>query len=898
MRGALLALLVVAVALLAADTSATSVVAVSEPDPIVGDADCNQSINLYDSLGVVSFLADVGQDPPCLQYADVNCDQAVDLKDVAEMLRHSAGVAPGNIPTTCSQIGWAVGLPSLAFEVDETIDVSPATIPGIGGGDPRPLAAVVNDDGFRSLFVENELVIVTDDLTMLNDFLNRWGGTLVRSIDPSDAGINNVPSIHLVRLDTTGVSADDLADDLRALSDVAWGQFDVSSQDGLGLMAVAAAEAAGGLPVDLNWVAEAATLDQRQISESAGGPSLWSPNPFDWAYMNRGSNQDMGVADAWRALQAAGKLDNKVKVAILDGGFSPNPDFPAGYEMNGPTGVPNPASCTAGSSCPWHGTVVTAAAMGVIDNGFGVAGPAGPVADAVLTQSPSLDIFEILEYVFISIPSTAITPPTVLNISAGFGIPSELCLTGICLAMDSLTSGVRALGVLFFAAAGNDKTDVDAERCIDLLVREVCYEKTTHIPCELAFVICVGGLDWDSTSRRSASNYGTDGSVDIFGPMVQFSTPTPDSGIKRDSCGTSCASPFVAGVAALIKAANPGLSAGDIEDIMMNTAHDNSTDSTVSRWVNAYAAVIQALGGNQPPELSIQFSSGTGPGGIPISLSALVTDPEDRPFLGDPYNGLPAVNWTSSLDGNIGTGPNPPDVTLSYGTHIITATATDSGGSVIADTRTLTLVNYAPEVDIISPLNGAAFAEGQSVQLRGGSVDLNRVSNKLNDPEVQWFRAPQNNPANRTLIGAGHLLTTSFVQGDYVLTFVGTDDQNVSDEESVSITVGPPPVDFPPLVTITAPPPPQPNQGPCPTFGVTFTGTASDPEDGNLTGGSLVWMQHYNGVNTPLGTGTSITVYSFPGVPANTGFTVSLTATDSNNGTGQDVIYMEWVCFA
>jgi hypothetical protein len=165
---------------------------------------------------------------------------------------------------------------------------------------------------------------------------------------------------------------------------------------------------------------------------------------------------------------------------------------------------------------------------------------------------------------------------------------------------------------------------------------------------------------------------------------------------------------------------------------------------------------------------------------------------------------------------------------------------------------------------------------------------------------VEWFTAPPGDPNNRTLVGSGHQLSASFTEGAYILTFVGEDDQGATDEASVNITVGPPLVDDPPTVTITGPAPPQPGQGYCPSVqagGVTFTGTAIDAEDGSLSGSSLVWTQHYNGTDTQLGTGNSITVYSFPGVEANTPFTVSLRATDSSSGVGQDVIYMEWVCF-
>lgn len=894
-RFSLFALIFLAALFLGSTSAGVSVASASTQTPITGDADCNLSVDEVDALGIARVSAGVATSLECAEFADVNCDGATDILDMIELLRYSAGLEPIDLPSGCPQIGSATGLPDLILSVDTSVEVKPAEIAGIDGGPARPLAAVVDDDGLVSRFVANELVLVTNNTSVLNNFLTKWNATLVITIDPADANIG-VPQMHLIRLDTSSVDLDALADDLRALHGNSWGQFDVSSVEAMGLLAVAAGEAADGLSIDVNWVAEGGgNLDQREYAEASHGPTEWSPNPFDWPYMNRGSNQDIGVADAWRALGAHGKLGNRIGVSIMDGGFAPNPDFPAGYDMNGPANVENPASCTDDSPCPWHGTVVTAAAMGVPDNGYGVAGPAGPIADASLTQSPSLDLFSILRYVFISLPGSVVPLPDVLNISAGVNIPRELCLTGICLAIDGVTAGIRGLGVLLFAAAMNDGTNVDELRCIDLLLGEICYEKTTHVPCEAAFVVCVGGLNWDATTRSKNSNYGTDNdpgqTVDIFGPMVQFTTPTPIAGIERRNCGTSCASPFVAGVAALIMAANPSMSAGEAEDILLVTAHTDSGDVNVPRWVNAYGGVIMALGGNEPPELDIELDSGTYTGGMAFRLSAHLTDPEDLPFAGG-WTGLPAISWTSSIDGAIGNQPLTSPVLLSYGTHLITAVATDSGGLSITDTRTWTIVNHPPVVNLQTPLPNANLFDGQQVLLRGTSSDQNRASGKLEDSEVQWFTAPSGDPTNRSLLATGHTVTVTLdlTPGDYLLTFKGTDEAGASDEESVTIHVAPTPLDFPPVAQIT-------NFDPsnnCVHYG--FTGTATDHEDGTLSGASLAWYRSVNGGPEQFfGNGASVQM-STSGLVNGDNVRVILRATDSASNTGEDFYDFNHAC--
>lgn len=91
---------------------------------------------------------------------------------------------------------------------------------------------------------------------------------------------------------------------------------------------------------------------------------------------------------------------------------------------------------------------------------------------------------------------------------------------------------------------------------------------------------------------------------------------------------------------------------------------------------------------------------------------------------------------------------------------------------------------------------------------------------------------------------------------------------------------GPTEPNQPPDVTIDAP-------SPGASFeegeAVTFEGSATDPEDGSLTGGALVWSSDVDG---QLGTGTSVTVSSL----ATGDHAVTLEATDSDGATASDQI--------
>src|SRR6185503_1032751 len=124
----------------------------------------------------------------------------------------------------------------------------------------------------------------------------------------------------------------------------------------------------------------------------------------------------------------------------------------------------------------------------------------------------------------------------------------------------------RAAGVLAFAPAGNQGSDVDHSVPLPNGHR---LELSVDFPCEMPNVVCVGGLAKDSNARHSRSNFGSVapsgvtvdgalGSVDIYAPFDVLVGPDPDDGFDvndsqlRWRSGTSFAAPFAAGVASLI----------------------------------------------------------------------------------------------------------------------------------------------------------------------------------------------------------------------------------------------------------------------------------------------------------------------------------------------------------
>lgn len=108
------------------------------------------------------------------------------------------------------------------------------------------------------------------------------------------------------------------------------------------------------------------------------------------------------------------------------------------------------------------------------------------------------------------------------------------------------------------------------------------------IPRRNQRVLVVGGCNLDGTAWPY-SNFGN--AIDLWAPAHATST-IPDSGYGFYGAGdgTSQSAAYVLGVAGLVLAANPSLSGGDVQDILIATA----TPMACGLVVNAHAAVIAA----------------------------------------------------------------------------------------------------------------------------------------------------------------------------------------------------------------------------------------------------------------------------------------------------------------
>jgi len=119
-------------------------------------------------------------------------------------------------------------------------------------------------------------------------------------------------------------------------------------------------------------------------------------------------------------------------------------------------------------------------------------------------------------------------------------------------------------GVLLVHAAGNDGRN---------LADRPAFPSRDYLDGGAAALwLEVGASSWRGADTLVApfSNYGQD-QVDLFAPGVDILSTVPGGGFEANS-GTSMAAPLVAGVAALVMAHFPELSAADVRTILLETA--------------------------------------------------------------------------------------------------------------------------------------------------------------------------------------------------------------------------------------------------------------------------------------------------------------------------------------
>lgn len=739
-----------------------------------------------------------------------------------------------------------VPLPSVT--IDPGVATRERAVPSWDDGVPRLVAELVEPDGVHTAFVSRELLVFTDDPTVLEGIVARWNGTVVATVSPAAYGLPGVVSRHVVRIETRGVDTARLDADLARLHPDATIAWRVSSADALATLTASIAERAAGRPVSLNVVAESATLETRTTNDGAGFGDAFQLGHLrgrctagvDGSCTDAGlGGLDLGVTEAWRALAKAGRLGNRVAIGVVDGGFfATGTNLPGTWQHLTPAtlNMQNPTTC-GGAVCPWHGTNVAQVAAAVVDDGIGIAGTGGPVATLV-TDTMTGDMAGTMRAVLRVFGAGA----RIINMSFRFRIPSALVGNDDLSRFEDATRAMRDAGALLIAAAGNDGEDVDHEIC----VLTGCWEERVWAPCENEGVLCVGGLD-PNGFRHASSNYGSQ--VELYAPYTVVAGPDPAAGIAPIN-GTSFSAPYVAGIAALMWAANPAHSALYIEGVLRATARPTGDPVVGRKMVDAHAAVVTALGGT-PPEIRIAAREEAVLGACrpETRLDATITDPDGGPYV---------VTWLSDVDGVLGTGTFLA-TTLSPGVHTLSARVTDPAGFAgsappIVHTASEGGTPAPSTITITAPTNSQQFAANQYVTFQATGHDPHGAGG-LVAQNLRWVSSLDGE------LGTGTSLHRQLRPGFHIVHAIygGACGGEVVDFRT--ITVRPPVVDAPPTMVVN-----QPRPGAIATATTAGTGCFAvqgygyDEEDHDfvangwweVTGPSHGWAFYLSGFNGQL----------------------------------------------
>ncbi len=329
-----------------------------------------------------------------------------------------------------------------------------------------------------------------------------------------------------------------------------------------------------------------------------------------------------------------------------------------------------------------HGTHVAGIAAARGNNGQGIAGvswQAKIMPLKVLDAGGNGTTDKVVEAIYYAADNGA----QIINMSFG----------GDCLGgwphVEEAVNYAALKGVLLVAAAGNNH-----------LSSLLC-------PAALDHVMAVGATNAND-ERAYYSNYGP--GLDVVAPGGDwsnriYSTIPGTYGYKH---GTSMATPYVAGLAALIRSLAPSLTSNQVRDIIQTTADDLGPagwdqDFGYGR-INAWQALETMSLQTSPAQLTLFIDDDSGP--VWDKLQVTTINPDAITWTA----GIsPPVEWLAlspPISGVVSTASSPVAVTLvatrplTYNTYATTViiTGTTASGETVGPRTTEVRLHYVPEV--------------------------------------------------------------------------------------------------------------------------------------------------------------------------------------------------------
>ncbi|MDD5593522.1 MAG: S8 family serine peptidase [Candidatus Margulisbacteria bacterium] len=330
-------------------------------------------------------------------------------------------------------------------------------------------------------------------------------------------------------------------------------------------------------------------------------------------------------------------------------------------------------------------------------------------------------------------------------------------------------------GIVLVAAAGNDNVNWNT------------------YPAYYTTVLGVSAID--QNDKRSvwgggqASNYGA--WVDVAAPGTGIFSTNMNGGYLGGWNGTSLASPFVAGLAGLVKAANPAMTSTQIMNQIktfadnidaLNPGFEGQLGTGRINCYRALAGLVSSLSSPSSGEYIRKIRSIIGTAGgwnfQKYRIDALKNDVVDTTIVSNVTTSVeagPLADWDT-------TGRNGP-YTLRLFVEAADGSTSEADVAVIVD-------NITPEAAITSPANGVAVA--------GSLQILGRATDAYLDRYLLEYGAGSN-PASFQNIGTFYVSTsgllgtweTAGLSGNYTLRLTAYDHVGNVSSESIALSVQP-----------------------------------------------------------------------------------------------------------
>ncbi|MCM4083775.1 S8 family peptidase [Paractinoplanes hotanensis] len=375
----------------------------------------------------------------------------------------------------------------------------------------------------------------------------------------------------------------------------------------------------------------------------------------------------ISVAGAWQKSTGAG-----VTVAVLDTGVAgDHPDL-AGNVVAGYDAV---ANANGGATDPnGHGTHVAGTIAAVTGNGVGISGIA-PDAKIMPVRVLGANGSGYMSDTAEGIVWAADHGASVINMSLG----SRSKVT----AVSNAISYARSKGVVVVAAAGNDRAN----------------GSPTNYPAADAGVIGVAATD----SADRVGSYSNAGSyVDVAAPGSSILSTYPTAlGSKNGYAGmsgTSMASPHVAGVAALLKAAGPTLTPDQVESALETSAVDLGTKGFDNDFGNGRIDAAAALAVVSPATPSPATPN-------PTTSSPATTVPTTAPTT--------TVPTTAPTPATPSTSPTPTPTPTTVGPTPTPSKTTSSPAPTPSRTTPAPKVN--PVIQVATPSTSVVYGSAATI---------------------------------------------------------------------------------------------------------------------------------------------------------------------------------------